>query len=186
MLLKRVFDLVCCLIALPIYGPVIAMIAIAVRVEDGDSVFFLQERIGKGGKRFVCFKFRTMRNGEITKVGKWLRMTGLDELAQIINIVKGEMSVVGPRPLTREDITRLDWSRHTFRWDIAPGLTGLAQIQSGCGARRSLASDRYYSRHISLKLDIFIVIASVCINIMGKRKFKVLQAQLLQWVNQTS
>ena len=172
MLYKRVFDLTCCLIALPVYGPVIVAIILAIKWDDGGMIFFRQERIGLRGCRFCCLKFRTMTEGKVTRVGKWLRLTGLDELAQILNVLRGEMSVVGPRPLTRADISRLGWEKHIFRWELPPGLTGLAQIYNGLGARRSLACDRLYAKKLSLAMDIYIVFISFCINIIGKRKVR--------------
>lgn len=178
MSLKRIFDLFCCLIAIPVFGPLVVVIICLIKLDDGGRIFFRQVRIGKDGYGFICLKFRTMRDGQVTRVGKWLRMTGLDELAQVFNILAGEMSVVGPRPLTKDDITRLGWGDKHFRWSVSPGMTGLAQIHVGQGARRSLACDRFYASQKDLILDIYIVVMSLCINIIGKKYFNRVKAVL--------
>lgn len=176
---KRVFDLVGCFAGLWIFGPVFILIAILIYLEERKSIFFVQERVGLGGKTFRVFKFRTMSDGEVTQVGKWLRKTGLDELPQYLNVVRGELSIVGPRPLTQFDIGRLQWQEHHFRWRMKPGLTGLAQIRSGGGAEQSLKADLEYFRLASFYLDCKVILVSFLMNIFGKRK---VQAQLSKWL----
>lgn len=149
---KRVFDLTLAIASLPFIVPLMALCALLIKIESpGGPVVFKQQRTGKGGKQFFMYKFRTMvPNAEelkeqlahlnvlqwpdfkipddprITRMGKFLRKTSLDELPQILNILRGEMSFVGPRPTSFSPTTYALW--HTERLDITPGLTGLWQI----------------------------------------------------------
>ena len=175
---KRAFDLLGCVAAIVIFGPVVLLFSWLIKREDGGPVLFVQERIGQAGKPFRCFKFRTMRDEQVTRVGRWLRSTGLDELAQFVNILRGEMSVVGPRPLTREDVERLGWDGGDRRFQMLPGMTGLAQLYVGESLQKSLACDRYYAAHQSLWLDIWIVLMSFCVNLIGKRRFRKLRDRI--------
>src|SRR5204863_5033824 len=127
---KRLFDLAGAAAGLLAFSPIMAAIAAAIFLEDGRPVLFRQDRLGRQRRPFAILKFRSMRDGRITRVGRLLRATGLDELPQFLNILRGEMSAVGPRPLAAEDVARLGWTtaRHDFRWRVAPGLTGLAQL----------------------------------------------------------
>ncbi len=149
--LKRAMDLTGSLIALAIGAPLLALVAIAVKLDSEGPVFFRQDRIGLGGRNVRLFKFRTMvfdaearreellsssqdpnwlmlaRDPRITRVGRLLRMASLDELPQLLNVVKGEMSLVGPRPLIRSESDRVsEWGR--ARLDLTPGVTGLWQV----------------------------------------------------------
>ena len=135
---------------------------------------FKQERIGLNKTRFVIYKFRTMKNGKITILGKILRKTGIDELFQLINIVIGTMNFVGPRPLTKDDIERLKWNEEPFssRWDVKPGITGLAQLNNVCDARFSWERDKYYIENRSPKLNRKILWQSVLIPFLGKTRVK--------------
>ena len=127
---KRAFDIVGACAGLIVFAPVMAVAATAVLIDDGRPVLFRQQRLGYRRRPFSIIKIRTMRDGRITRVGKVLRATGLDEIPQFINILSGEMSAVGPRPLTEGDVRRLGWTgiAFDFRWEKKPGLTGLAQI----------------------------------------------------------
>src|ERR1041384_3290289 len=107
--MKRALDLFSALAAIPIFGPIFFLAAAAIWIDDRGPIFFVQWRIGRRGVPFRVYKFRTMRGGEGTRAGRWLRAAGLDELPQYLNIVRGEMSVVGPRPLTQDDVDRLGW-----------------------------------------------------------------------------
>jgi lipopolysaccharide/colanic/teichoic acid biosynthesis glycosyltransferase len=166
---KRAFDLIGCFVSLWIFGPIGAFIALAIFLEERKSVLFVQERIGFLQNSFKVYKFRTMTDGQVTWVGSWLRKTGLDELPQYLNVVRGDISIVGPRPLTQFDIDRLQWRHHGFRWRMKPGLTGLAQVRSGKGAEHSLKADREYFESASLLLDCKIIVISFMMNIFGKR-----------------
>ena len=126
----RVFDMVGALAGLAVFAPVMAAVAVAVLIDDGPPVFFRQERLGYRRRPFRMVKFRSMRDGRVTRVGGGLRATGLDEIPQLGNILRGDMSAVGPRPLTADDVARLGWTgvEFDFRWACRPGLTGLAQV----------------------------------------------------------
>jgi len=169
---KRVFDITVSLIALLLLWPVFLAVIIAIRFGSKGSVIFKQERAGRDARPFVFYKFRTMRTDadpfgaspksgddpRITKVGKFLREYSLDELPQLFNILKGNMSIVGPRPLYISQIS--EWNdRQKKRLLVKPGLTGLAQI-SGRGAltrEQKLEFDVEYVERASFWLDIKII-----------------------------
>ena len=169
---KRVLDVCGSLLLLLILLPLFLLVILAIELESPGPVFFSQQRLGRCGKRFGLYKFRTMRrsptrkdltgahmalNGhdeDITRVGAFLRVTGLNELPQLLNILRGEMSFIGPRPAVLfHEQYYTEW--HRRRLGVAPGVTGLAQV---CG-RNSIpwgwrvALDRYYVEHISFALD---------------------------------
>jgi lipopolysaccharide/colanic/teichoic acid biosynthesis glycosyltransferase len=179
-LAKRLFDLVGAAGGLLAFSPVMAVIAVAIVLEDGWPVLFRQERLGRGRRPFTILKFRSMRDGRITRVGRMLRATGLDELPQFINILRGDMSAVGPRPLAEADVMRLGWMapRYDFRWRVLPGLTGLAQVTAARSGRLSLGLDRRYVARQSLSLDVRLVAVSFAINALGKRRVRRL---LVRW-----
>ena len=171
---KRLFDLFGALGGLLAFSPVMAIVVGAIILEDGWPVLFRQERLGRCRRPFTILKFRSMRDGRITRVGRMLRATGLDELPQFINILRGDMSAVGPRPLTAADVTRLGWTtpRYDFRWQVLPGLTGLAQVTEARSGRLSLGLDRRYVARQSLSLDLRLVAVSFVINALGKRRVR--------------
>jgi lipopolysaccharide/colanic/teichoic acid biosynthesis glycosyltransferase len=171
---KRLFDLVGAVAGLLAFAPAMAAIAGAIVLEDGSPVLFRQERLGRRRRPFTILKFRSMRAGRITRVGRLLRATGLDELPQFINILRGDMSAVGPRPLTESDVTRLGWTtpRYDFRWQVPPGLTGLAQVTEGRSGRLSLGLDRRYVTRQTLSLDACLVALSFAINALGKERVR--------------
>ena len=177
---KRLFDLVGASAGLLAFSPAMALIAGAIVLEDGWPVLFRQERLGRRRRPFTILKFRSMRNGEITRVGRMLRATGLDELPQFVNILRGDMSAVGPRPLTESDVLRLGWTapRYDFRWEVRPGLTGLAQVTEARSGRLSLGLDRRYVARQSLSLDVRMVAVSFAINALGKQRVRRL---LVRW-----
>ncbi|MCI0580712.1 MAG: sugar transferase [Chloroflexi bacterium] len=186
MIAKRIFDLALSAMALPFLVPMGLMIAVLIWLDDPGPVFFRQMRTGKGGRRFAMYKFRTMvTNAEelkakyahlneltwpdfkitddprVTRIGRFLRKTSLDELPQFLNVLKGEMSFVGPRP-TSFDVTTYDlW--HTERLEVLPGITGLWQV-SGRGDidfDQRLALDVEYIERQSLWFDIQILARTV-------------------------
>jgi lipopolysaccharide/colanic/teichoic acid biosynthesis glycosyltransferase len=170
---KRLFDIVAALLVFVLFCWLYALLAVLVRTKLGRPVLFRQERPGRGGKIFTLCKFRTMtdRRGadgrllpdseRMTKFGIFLRRTSLDELPEFWNILKGEMSVVGPRPLLPE---YLPWytEEESHRHDVRPGLTGLAQIsgRNSLDWDSRLAKDVAYVNGISFALDARIVWAT--------------------------
>jgi lipopolysaccharide/colanic/teichoic acid biosynthesis glycosyltransferase len=185
--LKRCFDLTLCLLCLPLLLPVFLACALLIAIESpGGPILFAQERTGKNGKRFRMYKFRTMvpnaeelkrqllhmnelhwpdfkitNDPRITRVGKILRRTSLDELPQLINVLKGEMSLVGPRPTSFDTSTYQLWQ--TERLDVFPGLTGLWQIY-GRGKTEfdeRLRLDILYIQRRCLMLDLAILLRTV-------------------------
>jgi lipopolysaccharide/colanic/teichoic acid biosynthesis glycosyltransferase len=177
-------DVALSLIGLTLFAPVHALAAIWCRIEDGGPLLFVQERCGQHGRPFRIYKLRTMRAGEVTRLGRWLRATGLDETAQFYNVLRGEMSIVGPRPLTREDLIRLGWQQRSEhpRFALRPGITGLGQLFGDKGARQVLALDALYARRAALPsshcLDIRLIALSFAINVVGKRRVRrLLRAQ---------
>lgn len=168
--IKRLFDIVLSLTAIIILSPLFVILSILVRVKLGSPVFFRQERPGRNGEIFTLCKFRTMtdkRNekGELlpdeerlTKFGKMLRSTSLDELPELFIILKGDMSLVGPRPLL---VKYLPWytEEERHRHDVRPGLTGLAQVngRNTIGWEERFAYDLEYVRHCSFLMDVKII-----------------------------
>ncbi|MBD5458728.1 MAG: sugar transferase [Lachnospiraceae bacterium] len=168
--IKRFFDIVLSLTAIIILSPLYIILGILVRVKLGSPVFFRQERPGRNGEIFTLCKFRTMTDkrdekGELlpdeerlTKFGKMLRSTSLDELPELFTILKGDMSLVGPRPLL---VKYLPWysEEERHRHDVRPGLTGLAQVngRNTIGWEERFAYDLEYVRHCSFLMDVKII-----------------------------
>jgi lipopolysaccharide/colanic/teichoic acid biosynthesis glycosyltransferase len=168
-------------IALILLAPLLAVIAATVRLSDGGSILYRQTRVGLGGRRFTIIKFRTMleqaerdlgpiwsvpNDPRCTKIGYYLRRLGLDELPQLLNILQGDMSLVGPRPerpeFTRE--FRREHSSYELRHTVRPGLTGYAQVHGWRGytsLEDRLRHDLYYVRNWSFGLDVGICFATL-------------------------
>lgn len=172
--IKRPQDFCCALAAIIVLSPIMAVTAVLVRVKLGSPVIFKQERPGLHGKIFTLYKFRTMtdakdRNGNLlpdevrlTKFGKMLRSTSLDELPELLNILRGDMAVVGPRPLLVEYLpyyTKEEKHRH----DVRPGLTGLAQIngRNTLTWEEKFSYDIKYVKNISFVSDVKIILKTV-------------------------
>jgi lipopolysaccharide/colanic/teichoic acid biosynthesis glycosyltransferase len=170
---KRAFDIVAALTGLVIFAPLLLVLMALILIDDGRPLFFTQERIGRQLQPFVVFKLRTLRNGRITGIGLWLRKSGLDETPQFINVLNGSMSMVGPRPLTREDSDRLNLHDGRLpRSDMRPGITGMAQLYAGRGLRATLFLERIYFERQSLCLDSQILLLSLLMNIFGKQRIR--------------
>ena len=189
--LIRAVDLLIATAAFIFFAPLFVLVALLVKVEDGGPVFFAQERIGRGGKLFRCLKFRTMATDadvqlrellardpvarrewdrdhklkddpRITRVGRFLRESSLDELPQLLNIIKGEMSLVGPRPIVPAEAPR--YGRHIKRYcAVRPGLTGLWQVsgRNDVSYRERVVMDVAYVRGRCLWLDLKIIARTV-------------------------
>lgn len=168
--LKRLFDVAGACGGLLVFGPLMAVIAVAIWLDDGGPILFRQERLGYRRAPFEILKFRSMRDGRITRVGHVLRMTGLDEITQFLNILRGDMSAVGPRPLTLDDVVRLGWTSPAFdaRWTTRPGLTGLAQLVKPGGAAGAFELDCEYVRTWRPLLDCELIAWSFAVNAFGK------------------
>lgn len=193
---KRALDVLLSLIGLLLTSPAWVLLPVLIKLEDGGPVFFAQERVGKGGERFTCWKFRSMRPrsesndgpasqaereaDRITRIGAFMRPRALDELPQLWNVLRGDISLVGPRALLPEEIearsedgepVRLEeLPGYEERHSVRPGLTGLAQT----GASRDLPHrqkfhyDVLYARSRSLWLDLRLILRSVGISLLGE------------------
>ena len=188
--LKRLFDVLVSATALVICSPLFILVPLLIWMEDGAPVLFRQERVGRNGKRFILFKFRTMRSRadhpdediytreedpRVTGIGRRLRKLRLDELPQLWNALKGDISLIGPRPEWSKCAERYKQSIpfYHFRHLVKPGITGWAQVnypygESDKDAVEKLKYDLYYIRHYSLKLDAMIVLKTLYTMLFGK------------------
>jgi exopolysaccharide production protein ExoY len=188
---KRILDVTCILLTLALWLPVVLLIALWIKIVSPGPIFFRQERVGYRGKRFMILKFRTMKTNVQTAIherhleelmqtdrpmtkldasgdpriirgGRLLRATGLDELPQLCNVLRGEMSLVGPRPCTLKEFQRyLPWQQN--RVNAAPGLTGYWQV-NGKNKRtftEMINLDIFYTKNVSLRLDLAIILKTV-------------------------
>ena len=170
-LLKMTLDLAIAGTALVLLSPLFAVIALAIRLSEGPPVLYRQQRMGLDGRPFEIVKFRSMREGRVTRVGRLLRATGLDELPQFLNILHGDLSAVGPRPVTEDDARRYGWTGPSAagRWRVNPGLTGLGQL-AGRSPRESIGLDRCYARRRSIAFDCRLIAMSFVVNLLGKTR----------------
>lgn len=171
--LKRVFDLTVSIFALIFLSPLFLVVAIVILLTDGSPVLFRQERVGKDNKIFTVYKFRTMRNGvgdiataelndadeKITKTGKFLRLTSIDELPQLFNILNGTMSLVGPRPLIPAEKEIRELREQYGVYSVRPGITGYAQIngRDNIDNETKALLDKEYVERQSMLFDIEII-----------------------------
>ena len=171
---KRALDVLVAGTACAAFAPLVAGIAVASWLEDSGSPLFAQPRVGRERQPFTIFKLRSMRQQQVTRVGRWLRRTGMDELPQFVNVLRGEMSVVGPRPLTRQDVERLGWhdAPHDWRFATSPGITGLSQLFARPTLRSTRRLDRLYLQRQNLLLDLRIIALSFAVNLAGKRTIR--------------
>ena len=186
LLAKRLFDVAVCVLTLPVFLLLFLICALAIRLDSPGPILIAQERTGRDGRRFRMRKFRTMvRNAEelkaelahlnilpppdfkipndprITRVGRFLRQSSLDELPQIFNVIRGDMSLVGPRPTSFHPSTYSLW--HTYRLDVAPGITGLWQIngRNETTFDERLRIDIEYIERRSFRLDLEILLKTI-------------------------
>ena len=187
---KRLFSFLISSVCFLVTAPIMALVVIAIRLDSPGPAIFKQERIGEGGKPFTLFKFRTMVDGadrddnhrpaeetdeRFTRVGRLLRRTRLDELPQLVNILRGDMYFVGPRPFVpnqeQECLEKIPYYRQ--RWAVKPGATGWAQINRGYCAtlednREKLAYDLFYIKNISVGLDLLIMFQTIKILLLSR------------------
>lgn len=186
--MKRALDFILSLTGLLVLSPVFAALALLIRREDGGAIFFTQPRVGRGGKLFRCYKFRTMccdaeqmlhrwRDEEhamyrtyvdanyklhddprVTRIGRWLRKRSLDELPQLLNVLKGEMSLVGPRPLLPDELSAYGANFSCYK-SVRPGLTGLWQVsgRSNTTFSRRIELDVHYIENCGFLYDVEIM-----------------------------
>jgi sugar transferase (PEP-CTERM system associated) len=189
-LVKRVFDMVLATTLLLLALPVMLLAAAFIFMESGTPIFILQERVGRGGRPFLCVKFRSMNanaegdgvarwasanDARVTRVGRLLRKLRVDELPQLFNVLSGEMSLVGPRPERPPFVAGLknQIRFYDIRHSIKPGVTGWAQIRYPYGAsvedaQRKLQYDLYYVKNHSLSLDVLIIMETVRVVLFGE------------------
>lgn len=162
--MKRLLDILLTLLALPLWLPLMAAVALAVLLAEGRPVLFRQARAGRGGRPFTMLKFRTMRNGagpdeaRLTRLGRFLRASSLDELPELLHVLAGTMSLVGPRPLPTAYLPRYS-PVQARRHEVRPGLTGWAQVhgRNRLSWEEKFACDVWYVDHRSLWLDLKIL-----------------------------
>lgn len=186
--IKRLVDIVVSLAVLVLLFPVWVLIAALIKLTSEGPVFFLQERPGKDRKIFRVFKFRTMRPGSekmvkgvevmadddrVTAIGRFLRRSKLDEIPQCLNVLRGEMSLIGPRPERVASLADYD-EEISKRLNMLPGMTGLAQVSGNIYLDLSerYKLDVYYVEHFSLWLDIRILLRTVGVVLLGEEKYK--------------
>lgn len=182
LILKRILETILIILSAPISIPVVLLIAIAIKIESKGPAFFTQKRIGKGGKEFLMYKLRSMcldsevegakfageDDPRITRIGKVIRKLRIDELPQFINILKGDMALIGPRPEQASFVKEFEQviPLYSYRHVVRPGITGWAQVTHGYAAdedetREKLAHDFYYVKNLSLWLDLDIVFKTI-------------------------
>jgi lipopolysaccharide/colanic/teichoic acid biosynthesis glycosyltransferase len=182
LLIKHVLELPVALMMTAVAAPIILALAVLVKLTSNGPAFYLQTRLGRGGRTFKIIKLRTMRHNcevatgpvwslpgdrRVTPIGRLLRDTHLDELPQLFNVLMGHMSLVGPRPERPEISERIEHTLPEFRGRllVRPGVTGLAQMRLPAdtdleGVRRKLAHDLYYAREVSLQLDLRVALCT--------------------------
>lgn len=179
-IVKPLFDWLVALVAFPFFCILWAFIAIAIKIEDGGPIFYMAERIGKDGKKLMMYKFRSMKvnapniinpdgstynakdDPRVTRVGRFLRETSLDETAQLLNMLKGEMSLIGPRA---SGWSALDSYQpdEVDKMNVRPGLTGYSQayFRNSIGVREKRLNDAWYANHVSFALDMKIFFKTI-------------------------
>ncbi len=186
--LKRIWEILLIILLSPVIIPVMILTAVAIKLESDDPVFFKQQRVGKDGKLFTLYKFRSMKENadtegaqfaqkeddRITNTGKFIRRFRIDELPQFWNVLKGDMSLIGPRPEQQEFVESFEEEIpfYSYRNKVRPGITGWAQIKNGYASdldsnQNKLEYDLYYVKNLSLSLDLLIVYATLKTVITG-------------------
>lgn len=181
LIIKRIIDILLSFIALILLSPIFLIVSLMIRIKLGSPIFFVQERPGKNGKIFRMIKFRTMlnttdKNGNLlpnemrhTKFGEMLRSTSLDELPELINVLKGDMSLVGPRPLLVEYLPLYNEYQYR-RHEVKPGITGLAQVngRNKISWEEKFDYDVWYVDNFNLLIDLRIIFQTI-INVFARK-----------------
>jgi len=171
-IIKRLIDIIFSIFVFFILSPLIIIVSLLIKTYDGGKIIFRQKRVGKNEKVYDFLKFRSMPENtknvpstavkelKVTPIGKFIRRTNLDEIPQFINVLKGEMSVIGPRPSLTSQIDVIELRRSKGVYKLLPGLTGLAQVNSfdGMTAEQKVSFDERYLKEISFLTDIKIVL----------------------------
>ncbi len=185
--MKRLMDIILSLIVLIVFLPIWVVVAILIKITSPGPIFFLQDRPGKYKKIFKVYKFRTMKIGSekmikgqevmkdddrVTSIGKFLRRTKIDEIPQVLNVLKGEMSLVGPRPERVASLEDYD-DEISKRLNVRPGMTGLAQVSGNIylNLQDRYRFDVYYVERYSLLLDIKIIFRTVGVVLFGEDRY---------------
>ncbi len=199
-ILRRIFDILFSILVLILTFPLFIAIAIAIKLTDKGPIFFKHKRVGLNGKTFEVIKFRTMypdaqeklkellekdpkareewektfklkNDPRVTPIGKFLRKTSLDELPQFINVLKGEMSVVGPRPVTEEELKKYYGDKAKYYLSVKPGITGYWQVEGRSDVedyKKRVEMDVWYVKNRSFWLDLKIILKTIKVMLTGK------------------
>jgi lipopolysaccharide/colanic/teichoic acid biosynthesis glycosyltransferase len=185
LIFKRIFDIIFAAIALLFLLPVFLIVALLIQLESRGPVFFLQDRLGEGRKLFRVIKFRSMThqvriqesqvfgdNPEVTRIGYYLRRLKIDEMPQIFNVLKGDMSIVGPRPCLPVTVEKYDLDTD-YRFRVKPGLSSIAGVNGSIylSWEDKWKYDEYYVKNLSLWLDIRIILKTFLVIIFGEKRF---------------
>lgn len=169
-MLKRISDIILALFGMLVLFPFVLLLAIFMPIQQGLPLFYIKHTMGKDGKTFKMFKFRTMKNHSehVTNIGELLRQTAADELPQLLNILKGEMSFVGPRPYSAGKYEKAE-AHFSERLAATPGLTGYAQVflPKYASDGEVLKYDLEYIKKKSFVFDLYIILASIVITVKG-------------------
>lgn len=177
---KRLLDIVFSLLVFPLFGLILIPVAIAIKLDDGGPVFYKSARVGKGFRKFNMLKFRSMKvnapdlrnvdggtynsanDSRVTKIGKFLRETSLDEIPQLLNIIKGDMSIIGPRAGDWESVDTYE-DDEKDKTKVVPGLTGFCQayFRNNASVREKRLKDAWYANNVSFVLDVKIFFKTI-------------------------
>jgi len=181
--MSRLFDTTAAAALLAASAPCSLIAAGAILLFDGPPVFFRQTRLGRHRRPFTLLKFRSMRDGAVTRPGRALRDLGWDELPQLINVLRGELAVIGPRPLTPGDVERLEPDHPALgrRFAVRPGLTGLIQVLGTRGAAFSIHVENATAEHAGVALDVQILALTAGAFLLGKDRLRRAVARVPAW-----
>lgn len=171
-IMKRIFDILFSVIGLLIFAVPMTIVCLIIKIKENHPLIYRQIRLGRNKKPFKLYKIQTMVDEQVTPIGKYIRECGLDEVPQFFNVLKGDMSIVGPRALTCEDIYRMKWNDdyHKIRWSVRPGITGFAQLYAKHLSKASYFLDCKYIEESNMLIDFILLCITFLINIFGKNR----------------